>query len=711
VATAITLASAATADARGPARTPPSLGLDTFATQCISVLQQELNNLDGQGAPTPEGHREVWRASINLRRLAEVLLDGGDHAGDRGSLAVLAGFRLFRGREALDHVLATLTADDVDANPPNARPRPGRGADGALQALVRFNAGAAFGPHELPADGGEGDGRALDRGLASIVSPLDETVQLLEPGPVADHWLSSTGADTSPVDPDQVTPAAHVVAEETLDEISRRLHAVTLTPDARRELARIAGFLARGKAFAEYRKSVEEYAHLLLEVLELAEAVHLADWLDERERAVFAERIGASLTLFGTKETRDEGKRRIRRLVAAGGVIGRISDLAEARVDSRLVKSAFLAATTEDIDGPADPAGHHDTLLLVLDRMVAYRETGDSALPRDLRAVRRRLDEAYRRAEAALAEELSTLARRPDALSDPALGTLVAVHKQSLEDLRRIEKVPTWVDAISRIQPKAAGPFSGRVRRMTQRMLDPNRRPDAAAAMDRFERQLAAFHPLPFEDELRRGQREAVIATGGLHVQLATKIDGQRRKWAEAWSAGAGDDAAGPMQALGRLTQTMADSVDVLRLDGEGFLLNRWAAWELSAESFARTVSDLVNRLKLAVAAAIDGDMEGLGRQLDRIDAEAPFATLIGRLTRRLGAALSALPSGARSIAGQAAQLPPPGAWMLHRRRDVADLCRYAMELEYARATGQDELAERLASYVNSLARALLEEM
>ena len=350
-------------------------------------------------------------------------------------------------------------------------------------------------------------------------------------------------------------------------------------------------------------------------------------------------------------------------------------------------------------------------LLAALDRMIAYRELERAALARELRVVHRRLDDRYRASERALLAAIPAVTTSPDAFSDPALVSVVADHKQYLEDLGRLGKLPKWVNAISVIQPRAAGAFAGQTRRLSQWLLDPNRRPDAIRVLDRFERQLQAYYPLPFEEALRRGEEEAVIATGGLHLRLVDTIDRQRKRWAQAWAAGGGPDADDRMALLLQLTQTMADTVEVLRLGGDGLVLNRWAAWELAPEGTAKSASDLPNRLKLATAAAIDDDPEGLQRQLDRIGAEAPPAMLMGRLTALLADELNALPSGAISIMGQSVGPPPPGAWMLDRRREIADLCRYAMEHDYARSTGRDELADRLAAHVNGLAVELLRDL
>ena len=48
---------------------------------------------------------------------------------------------------------------------------------------------------------------------------------------------------------------------------------------------------------------------------------------------------------------------------------------------------------------------------------------------------------------------------------------------------------------------------------------------------------------------------------------------------------------------------------------------------------------------------------------------------------------------------------------LLARRGVIADVCRFEMELQHARSTGQEELAARLTAYVDMLAGDLLEEI
>ena len=594
----------------------------------------------------------------------------------------------------MDRVLAKLADGDQETFPETR------------EALLRFDAALEHLPGELPPAEGGADPAALDEMLAGACAPLAEAVAMLTPGPLANHWVSP--GISSGISPAISPGEGHAPGglETALQALQERLSATSLGDQTRDQAREILGYLERGAAYPELRPRVEAFARLLDGALDLADALRDAGWLEPEQRAACIDRLQEALVIFRDPATRQDGVRRLERLAALREILARVSGLSSSlpgsRVDLEPIQIAFAAAV-------GDHAGERvDMLLAALDRMIAYRQLERAALARELRVVHRRLDDRYRASERALLAAIPAVTTSPDAFSDPALVSVVADHKQYLEDLKRLQKLPKWVNAISRIQPRAAGAFSGQVRRLSQWLLDPNRRPDAIRVLDRFERQLQAYYPLPFEEALRRGEEEAVIATGGLHLRFADTIDRQRRRWAEAWAAGGGPDADDRMALLLQLTQTMADTVEVLRLGGDGLLLNRWAAWELAAEGTAKSASDLPNRLKLATAAAIDDDPEGLQRQLDRIGAEAPPAMLMGRLTALLADELNGLPSDALSIMGQSVGPPPPGAWMLDRRREIADLCRYAMEHDYARSRGSDDLADRLAAHVNGLAVELL---
>ena len=696
-----------------PASPPPTLGLNSYAGHCVGTIREELLDLADRESGADSLRQDILRASMNVRRLAIELLEQGDRAGADGSLAVVIGYRLFRGREELDHALNGLVPlghglESGSGGPDNDLEN--RFND-ATVALRRFNERALVLPADLPVS----DPAALDRIVASLISGLIPAVRLATLGPIVNHWIPAAATTPTPamiaagLDQRRTSSRRNT---QTLGQIGARLATAPIREDTRDEIAAIVTLLQRGEAFAELRPSIAAYRSLLSRTLDFAEAVAGADWLDQAFKDVFQDQLYDAVALFKDKQTRERGQARLERLVTLSTIINRASSLAPRRIDVRPI-GAILAVLVQPIEEPGDAApAYPGTILAVLRRMIDYRELDTPQIPRALRIVRRKLDDRYRAAERALFEQLQTFADNPEALTDPAVTTLLADQKQYLEDLQRIEELPSWIDTLSLLAPRSAGRVKAQIEKLSRWLLDPTRRPDAVLALDRLEQQLHLFYPLPFERRLRRADREVITATGARHEQLVQVIDKRRRQWAQAFAEGDDDSkAANRMLLLHRLTQTLADVVELLRLTGEAPALDRWSAWELGADSIARTVADLPARLKLATTAAIDQDDQSLRLQLERIDREAPLGKLAGRLGHILAEPLERLPDGAQAVLGQSVHPPTDDAWMVSRRTELANLCRYALEQQHAGSTGQVDLADALAIYVNTLAEELLADL
>jgi hypothetical protein len=583
---------------------PPQLGRDTFAAHSASLLEVEVQELTARAAIAHPQRRALLDARVNVRRLARQLLVAGDGAGPEGSSAVIAGLCLAKDMGVID-----ATLEQVAATP------------------------LTFG--DLPV----ADVHALDLALERALTPLLEAVAREQQRSPVNLWV----ADPRPERPDG---GAATIAG--LQDLGERLASAPLRGDTRDELGVIADYLARGSVYPDLRPAVERHLETIAGLLELVAAADGAAWIDGPARAGLDDRTHEAVVLFRQRSTRGEGETRLRRLAEARAVIVSLNTLADVapRLDLALAQVALLVQLTDEGITDAAPA-RWGRLRLVVDRMVAYRALSEPDLEAELRLVRRRLDEAYRRAEHALATRTAELITASGGLADPALASLVADHQQYLDDLRRIEQLPAWIDQVRAIDPAAAGPFGGQVRLWSQWLLDNARRPQAVLAMERFERELRLLGRLPQEDALRRG--ELAAATGARGDELAATIDAARKAWAQAWGRG---------------------------------------------EVF-----------KLATASAIEADERGLERQLENLEIEVPVAALIGRLAATLGG----LPGSGDALdtLAQVALRPDADAWMLGQRRELADLCRYAMEREYARATGRRELAERLDVYVNALAERL----
>ncbi len=687
-------------DLDGTAPGPPALGLGTYAADLVRKLEQEMTDL----AAGTEGGEAVAGAvalgKIKFRNVAARLLDQGDRSGPAGSTMVLAGMRLARGRADLDELL-----DRLSSSPEGLQP--------ARAALGRFNSATVVWSTEPDPEDSEG----LDTALAAHLAPLAEAVRLLAPGETVNHWLTNGEVRARAGETDTAT------LQEMLGVLVAMASTTELPDDGRDALQRTTRFLQRGSDFQEFRPRIRDYTRLLTEVLGLAADVDRAVWLDLDQRSRCRAIITAAIVRLSARETRDDGARRLRRLADSRDVVRHISVLYDVAreaapgrsrsrtpaLDMEPVTRAFGAIVTAAGEPAPGDRPQVDRLEGILDRMIAYRELETPALTRDLRHSWRKLHDGYRRTERAIVEALPRLTTSPDALADPALASLVSDHRQYLDDLQRLEALPRWLETIRQTAPRAAGPFGGRVRRIISDLGDQARRQQAIEALDDLDRRMRSYFPMPFEARLIDGDRAAIIATGGLTGQLAAEIDRQRRDWAGAWGAGNERDIQQRLDMLRQLTLIMATSAPLLERGLDADLLNRWAAWELDAMTIARLVGDLGSRLKLASTAAIEGDDSSLGEQLDRI--RAPEAALLSALLETLQAPISTLPSGPLSIMGQSISPPTPDAWMLGHRRELADLCRYTMELEYARTTGRGQLAEALSTWVAGLAGTLLNEI
>jgi hypothetical protein len=674
---------------------PPPLGDDSAAMVLWRTLEQEIAPLVDRERLVPAPVRPAIRASITYRIIAADMLARGHQAGHPGSLGVLVGARLADHREAIDSVIGRA----IQRPPPS-------GAAAALAALVRFNDGAV----DLAGMPDPTDASELDENLRTLLEPLAGAITLLGGGLIESHWPRASevvvpGALLRSPAPEAPPPAV------TLGALRAGVTGAPLRDDIRVTCEEIVDFLERGAAFPDLAPAAREYGALLARAIDLAAAREDASWLTRDQRDHLDERLHQALLLFRDPATRERGREKLNRLESTRQMILRISVLSRRGVDLESIRAGVLSLDEMASDPAAEQLSRQQLARVrqVLDRMIAFRELEKVSLRREMRQVEQQLRRRYLEAEDALVRDLETLAANPGALADPAFSSLLSDHAQLLEDLERMRRMPQWVEAIAAMNDQADGPFGGQARKMSQWLLDDNRRPDAIRAIDQFEQQLALFAALPFEEELSRPSPELAAVTGGREGELLAVIRNGRHDWAAEWGQGnAGGGAAARMLALHRLLQAIADVVELGRLGDDASALNRWAAWFMPRGAETQTIDELRNRLKLATDAAVSGDGERLLRQLDRMDQELPVVRLVGRLAKVLAPSLRSLPTGAAAAMGQSIKPPPPDAWWLERRTELADLCRYAMERDHAGAQGETELESRLSGFINALADDLL---
>jgi hypothetical protein len=558
--------------------------------------------------------------------------------------------------------------------------------------------------------------KALDQNLPAIFAPLAEAITVITEQEIVSHWPPRSAARTMAASSGG-TSAPPPRPRQSPQQLLNRLEQTSLDDDTLSAFGAIISMLKRAEAYADLKPQVGAMCNLLAGGLDLADALSRADWLEDEQNELYERLLNRAATLLADPSTRASGQQLAERLDLSRLIIERISMLQGDRDAQAALGQALLVLdvgldderTTEDATAPQ----RMSRLRQVLDRMIAYREAGEPDLPRELRIVHRKLQDAYAKSERALLTGIETLARDPQALSDPAFVTLLADQEEFLEALSCVRRMPVWEQKVGLIDPDCVEPLASRWRRTAGQVVDADHRPEAVRTLMEFERQIDRVYPLPFEAELTAAAPEAVEATGGLQRRLLEELQKQRKAWAEAWARANPDRSAiDRMMLLHRLMSTMADTVEAQRLGNEGGrVFNRWGGWELGMTTLARTMNDVPARLKLATGAVLEGDDGGLTRQLDRLDVDAPLARLIDRLNLIIGPAMRDLPDGAIGIMGQMTRPPTADAWMIHRRAEIASLCRYALEQDHATKQGNAELAGRIGEYVNHLAEQLLADL
>ncbi len=675
---------------------PPRLGESTAVKSMIAGLENEITTLLIDPPPDHSPEFERNRASRNIRIIAADLLTAGDEAGEKGNIAILSGSRLYDARESLDGLFVAMSAPpSEDLNPDIAESDP----PSKLQnALLQFNdrATAMMGQFQTA------DPEEIDRLLPELFALLIEPAHLVTGEAVQNQWPDIFAVRVQPLF--ALPPHADLTA---------RLVALHTQSDTREALLHLATLIQRGQSFSDLASSAEKMAVRVAEVMDFLESLNAAEWLDDPQKQTYANRLHQAIILFTNPETRVRGATRLRGLNSSGRLIRHITAL---RNGNELDASALMVALpiADDLnaknDRPEPSLERIELLLRIADLMIEFRELPEAAIAkRDIEKSHDKLLKKYRETEATLLDRLDEVAANPEALADPDLGSLLVDPRQYLEDIKRIRRVPDWIDAVALLNPELRATFSKRVFLWGRWLLQLNRRPDTIDLMRQFEDELNRFVPLPYETQLIGESPSALLATGGKQRELLHRVQAERRKWVAFWSEGRSDSAAGKrLRSIYELTQIMEEFAGLSSAESDAALLNHWAGWELPPAIILRPTRDLTARLKLATNAAVDEEFDTLARHLETIARTLPLLKLQSQLYQRLIGALNNSPSGVSAVLGQLIHPPTRSAWWFTFRTRLAELCRYAREAEYARSQSNLEQAASILEYVNVLAEELL---
>lgn len=670
---------------------PPELGESNAVAARIDELRSELTRLLGLPQSTLAREDLVLRTRINCRRIAIDLLEQVEPVPGNETIVFLSMLRFVEGFPDLDATLERVIPDDPESHLKEAR-----------AALTRFNQQAM----QRLAQVEVGDPASFDASLRDVLQRLAEAVFLIEGETPASHWLFITEGESAREDTE---------LPGRLARLEERVEAAPLEGPTRSVMRTNLDFLRRGLAFEEFAVQVNLSLDALEKLMTFTESLSSVTWLESEDGILYAARIHRAAERFGDPARRGQAKTLIDRLDVSLEVFDSISELRSQGLELRPVLRAFAEAEAlMDVDDEkADGRDRLEILLDLLKTMRRYRELERAELNRELRRVRKTLQDVYENGEQTIIDSIDRILTDPLARADPATSGLIRHQIDVLEDLQRLNHVSEWIEIVGRIRPRSERPIVRRIKIVMEWLIEPGRHNEAAAILDRFDSQLRRFERLPLEEQFNDPAAELITLTGGLHESLGEKIKSVRTRWIEKLGSDlTGGDPGRKMELLERMCRAMRGVLERGDLTRDAALLNRWSAWMLAPVVTDRSRRELPHRFKLVVAAAVNDEPEDLVSQLESIERDLPLLKFIGDLVDARRSELEAMSAGPGGMLASFFFDPAnPGGereiWLLDDRETLALLCRYAAEREHAKVSGQVESARMIGEFINATVQRL----
>lgn len=327
---------------------------------------------------------------------------------------------------------------------------------------------------------------------------------------------------------------------------------------------------------------------------------------------------------------------------------------------------------------------------------------------RELRPLRATLRQSHQRASARWRRSIEDSS---DEERDLAISAAIAAEASHAADLERLILLSGLINSVGVIDRRAMQPAALRARAIAAPLSQPLQRPQAARAIDR----LLAKQPLrqvPFEAALGDASQPIPEPISAARTAIADRLAAQRRRWIAAWTQEKDQDAALAEESARLLREMLriADSGEAASPEGSvGSRLARWAAVLAVPEAIDGAIASLAPRVALALDAWLRGDLPATARHLEGWRRAQPFAAIALAIDDAIGTRLAELRGGAVGAIECLAIPPDPSAFMVDRRRELAELSLLAAELRRAAASGDADRADRLRGELERRVETILE--
>ncbi len=462
--------------------------------------------------------------------------------------------------------------------------------------------------------------------------------------------------------------------------------------ESRREIDRAIARVHRTEVAPADRRGVD-YARLLLarfceldlERLAAASAARVAD-LDAALAETLAPLLGSMLAESGA-----EPESHWPAIAGAAAVLG----------------SSPTEPTREEIAPIDDPSPDSKRQAAMRSLQARAEAIAAVEIHRELRALRATLRQSHQRASARWRRSIEESSGEEREL---AIASAIAAEASHAADLERLILLSQLVESIGAIDRRAMQPAALRARAIAAPLSQPLQRPQAAREIDRLLVQ-QPLQPVPFEAMLGDTTQPLPEPISTARSAIATRLGAQRRRWIAAWTQGEDQDAEAIEQSVRLLREMLgiADAGVASASEGSaGSRLARWAAVLVVPEAVDGAIASLAPRVALALDAWLRGDLPATARHLEGWRRAQPFAALAVAIDDAIGPQLAELRGGAIGVVECLAIPPDSTAFMIDRRRELAELSLLAAELRRASTLGDSERSDRLRSELERRVEALL---
>lgn len=543
-------------------------------------------------------------------------------------------------------------------------------------------------------------------------------------------------------------PAEAPGAGPSCDELETRIAAAAdLQPAVRDALLDLLSVLREADSTWSFAAAAADARRMVSGALPVMGG-GLGSWFAEAQRAAVVERTGRAMIAFAANTRDDEAAES---LAFAAGIVrlcawadGLGTGQGQTARDVQSIRLAIGDAAAAALDSPGAARERAQKSIRSLERaidLLGERSAlgTDADVAQSLRTSFRALDAAAKKSEAQLIAQIAEIARAESATSQPAIVSVIAAHRRSLDDLKMLRMVDGLLTKHRDDQSPTWRLVSSRLTRLGQEVSKPATMETALLDLRAFAAAMELQEPFVGEPAIRAAaakdpslpawDTESIAKlTGNTAAAVVARIDELRAAYLESWSRAGDDRRSGAAPNAAQDPEVIAARLRVLRsvcgfiedvrtiralgtpeyrVKREGLLAWRGlpisaftAEWLAGGDDMCGTVSEAVTQALDASPAALDR-ARGLIRSLE---SENPTRRLVARLDREARA------RGIIAVPPYASLASPPtrGAWMGEHRMKLAAIARYLDEAAAAANSGGQRDAAAVMRYVEMLAAELV---